>query len=579
MAAKRKAARRSTVKARAKKPMVRRSAKVSAQSQAEAQRPHKFVVSQLASRRTSRPTGCAPTRTTATSASRTPPTAWRWRMSSASSAPCDPKVVSKEHLHEAEFQMIYVLKGSMVSSFDGHGTHTMKAGDAWLQPHSIKHKVLDYSDDCEVLEIVHAGELQDRRARKVEAAPALAAAWTPRPISPTAAEMIARARAMIPALRARAPQGERERRIAEGNHRRDAGGGAVPRAAAEALGRLRAATSAPISTSRWRWPKATCRSPGSMAWSARIPGDLSLFDDRAANDVWGKDHIDADLVVADAVRHRDAGAGRLSGQGRWKYSSGCEHCDWAFLGATVEGAAGGYPDRCLFLIPRKRLRDHRHLARVRPQGHRQPRHRGEGRVRAGAPDDPLFRQLQRRRAGPRGQHRRRSTGCRGARCSSAASRPASIGALQGMLDIFLEYGKSRVNRMFGTKAFDDPMVQMTCAEVAVGLDEMKTILHRNLRDPGRLCRARRDAVAMRAHPLQVPFGDGGGALQPCWRPSCSGPPAPPASTPTCRSAGSSPTSPRRVSTSRTSTRRSGATPAPRCSAPRRPGISRCNGLH
>ena len=35
--------------------------------------------------------------------------------------------------------------------------------------------------------------------------------------------------------------------------------------------------------------------------------------------------------------------------------------------------------------------------------------------------------------------------------------------------------------MFGTKAFDDPMVQMTCAEVAVGLDEMKTILHRNLR--------------------------------------------------------------------------------------------------
>ena len=68
--------------------------------------------------------------------------------------PCDPKVVSKKHLHEAEFQMIYVLKGSITSSFEGQGTHTMNAGDAWLQPHSIKHKVLDYSDDCEVLEIV-----------------------------------------------------------------------------------------------------------------------------------------------------------------------------------------------------------------------------------------------------------------------------------------------------------------------------------------------------------------------------------------------------------------------------------------
>jgi hypothetical protein len=68
--------------------------------------------------------------------------------------PCDPEEVSKEHFHETDFQMIYVLKGWIKSSFEGQGTHTMKAGDAWLQPPRIKHKVLDYSDDCEVLEIV-----------------------------------------------------------------------------------------------------------------------------------------------------------------------------------------------------------------------------------------------------------------------------------------------------------------------------------------------------------------------------------------------------------------------------------------
>jgi len=73
---------------------------------------------------------------------------------------CDPKVVSKEHLHEADFQMIYVLRGSMTSWFEGQGTHTMRAGDAWLQPRSIKHKVLDYSDDCEVLEIVMPGDFK-----------------------------------------------------------------------------------------------------------------------------------------------------------------------------------------------------------------------------------------------------------------------------------------------------------------------------------------------------------------------------------------------------------------------------------
>jgi mannose-6-phosphate isomerase-like protein (cupin superfamily) len=74
--------------------------------------------------------------------------------------PCDPKVVSKMHLHKAEFQMIYVLKGTMVSEFEGEGVHTMKAGDAWLQPQSIKHKVIDYSDDCEVLEIVMPGNFK-----------------------------------------------------------------------------------------------------------------------------------------------------------------------------------------------------------------------------------------------------------------------------------------------------------------------------------------------------------------------------------------------------------------------------------
>ena len=68
--------------------------------------------------------------------------------------PCDPKVVSKLHAHAADFQLIYVLKGSITSQFEGHGVHTMTAGDAWLQPKNIKHKVLNYSDDCEVLEIV-----------------------------------------------------------------------------------------------------------------------------------------------------------------------------------------------------------------------------------------------------------------------------------------------------------------------------------------------------------------------------------------------------------------------------------------
>jgi mannose-6-phosphate isomerase-like protein (cupin superfamily) len=74
--------------------------------------------------------------------------------------PCDPKVVSKLHTHEADFQMIYVLKGSMTGEYEGHGVHTLTEGDCWLQPKNIKHKVLDYSDDCELLEIVMPGDFE-----------------------------------------------------------------------------------------------------------------------------------------------------------------------------------------------------------------------------------------------------------------------------------------------------------------------------------------------------------------------------------------------------------------------------------
>ena len=49
--------------------------------------------------------------------------------------------------------MIYVLKGSITTELEGQGVHTIKAGGTWLQPKNIKHKVVDYSDDCEVMPV------------------------------------------------------------------------------------------------------------------------------------------------------------------------------------------------------------------------------------------------------------------------------------------------------------------------------------------------------------------------------------------------------------------------------------------
>jgi hypothetical protein len=68
--------------------------------------------------------------------------------------PCRPEEVSKLHYHEVDFQMVYVLKGWIKTEFDGKGAIVMQTGSCWIQPPRIEHKVLDYSDDCEVLEII-----------------------------------------------------------------------------------------------------------------------------------------------------------------------------------------------------------------------------------------------------------------------------------------------------------------------------------------------------------------------------------------------------------------------------------------
>ncbi|HBK06004.1 MAG TPA: cupin [Acetobacteraceae bacterium] len=67
--------------------------------------------------------------------------------------PCTDEV-RKRHVHQAELQLVYVLKGWMKNEFEGHGEQMMSVGSCWLQPTGIKHTVLDYSPDCEVLEII-----------------------------------------------------------------------------------------------------------------------------------------------------------------------------------------------------------------------------------------------------------------------------------------------------------------------------------------------------------------------------------------------------------------------------------------
>ncbi len=69
-------------------------------------------------------------------------------------APFKAEDVSHRHYHEVGFQMVYVLKGWLRGEYEGQGEMTMRAGSCWLQPSGLKHTVLGYSDDLELLEVI-----------------------------------------------------------------------------------------------------------------------------------------------------------------------------------------------------------------------------------------------------------------------------------------------------------------------------------------------------------------------------------------------------------------------------------------
>lgn len=73
--------------------------------------------------------------------------------------PCPPGG-SGTHYHDLEFQMVYVLEGRSRIWFESEGEIEFEKGDCWIQPPSIRHNVLDYSEDYEVMEITLPGKYE-----------------------------------------------------------------------------------------------------------------------------------------------------------------------------------------------------------------------------------------------------------------------------------------------------------------------------------------------------------------------------------------------------------------------------------
>ena len=68
------------------------------------------------------------------------------------------EALAQRHHHDVEFQLVYVLKGWFKTDFEGQGVQLMKQGSCWIQPPGIRHTVVGWSDDCELLEIILPAE-------------------------------------------------------------------------------------------------------------------------------------------------------------------------------------------------------------------------------------------------------------------------------------------------------------------------------------------------------------------------------------------------------------------------------------
>jgi 3-hydroxy-9,10-secoandrosta-1,3,5(10)-triene-9,17-dione monooxygenase len=296
--------------------------------------------------------------------------------------------------------------------------------------------------------------------------------------APAPAELLRRARAMIPRLAERAPAAEAAR--------------CVPK---ESIAEMQEAGFFRILQPK-RWGgfemdpgiyydvlMALAEGCFSTAWVYGVvglhPWLLALYDDRAAQEVWSKDRrtlISSSLMPGGAAIPTKDG---FKFSGRWLYSSGCEHCDWAFLGGVVPSDKPDAFDWRFFLVPRTEYQivDTWHVSGLKATGSQDiviketfvPAYRAHSVMdmyHCKGPGQAVNTSALYRI--PAAQILYLGVAC------------GAIGALQGMVDLYRDYASKRATPRGRTA--DDPIAQLACAEAAAIADELRLVLHRNLGD-------------------------------------------------------------------------------------------------
>jgi len=215
---------------------------------------------------------------------------------------------------------------------------------------------------------------------------------------------------------------------------------------------------------------------------------LAVFDDQAAQDVWAEDPsvlISSSYAPVGKVKVVDGGF-RLSG--RWSFSSGSQHCKWAFLGAVVPTPEAPFDmaNYRTFLVPISdyTIVDNWDVVGLQGTGSHDvvvddvfvPEHRTHRSMDGFLCENPgnavntapLYRM-------PFMQVFVRAV------CT------ATLGACEGALEAFVEVAKTR--QAGPVKMKNDPFARQLAAEVKASLEEMKLTMIRNFDAMMACCRA------------------------------------------------------------------------------------------
>jgi 3-hydroxy-9,10-secoandrosta-1,3,5(10)-triene-9,17-dione monooxygenase len=198
---------------------------------------------------------------------------------------------------------------------------------------------------------------------------------------------------------------------------------------------------------------------------------LALFEPQAQDEVW---HDDSSALIASSYAPTgkvEAVDGGYRVHGRWSFSSGCDACDWIFLGGLA-------PEMRTFLLPRAdyRIEDNWQVAGLAGTGSKDivvedafvPKHRTHELMdgfRSRSPGNKINSSALYRI--PFGQIFVRSVST------------TAIGIAQGALDAFLKVARERVAASDSGRVALDPTAQSVCAEATLLISDVRAKLFSN----------------------------------------------------------------------------------------------------